>query len=88
MNWQAECAAVIPCLNEEATIAPVIRAVRVQLPTVIVVDDGSTDRTAELARGAGAEVLTHERTAGKGRANIHQVTFRRFSSALRARPPR
>ena len=85
MNWQAECAAVIPCLNEEATIAPVIRAVRVQLPTVIVVDDGSTDRTAELARGAGAEVLTHERTAGKGRALLtgwRQACARGFRWAL------
>ena len=68
MNWRAECAAVIPGLNEETTIGWVVTAVRVHLPTVLVVDDGSADRTAALAAEAGAEVLRHQTTGGKGAA--------------------
>ena len=63
----------IPALNEEATIAQVIGAVPTGLPgvdevCVLVVDDGSGDRTGELARGAGATVVRHEQTRGVGAA--------------------
>ena len=64
----ARCAVVIPCFNESASIATVIPAVRRHLPAVLVVDDGSTDNTASLARAAGATVLQHERNLGKGAA--------------------
>src|SRR6478672_13008717 len=66
MDWQADCAAVIPCLNEEAAIGNLVRSVRDHLPTVLVVDDGSTDRTAQTAIQAGARVIRHERNQGKG----------------------
>jgi glycosyltransferase involved in cell wall biosynthesis len=62
------CAAVIPCFNEESAIGPVVSALRKQLPVVIVVDDGSTDRTALKAKGSGAFVLRHENNCGKGAA--------------------
>jgi glycosyltransferase involved in cell wall biosynthesis len=62
------CAAVIPCLNESASIASLVTAVRRQLPGVLVVDDGSTDETARLAEAAGATVLQHGRNRGKGAA--------------------
>jgi glycosyltransferase involved in cell wall biosynthesis len=62
------CAAVIPCLNERAGIAVLVAALRQQLPRVLVVDDGSVDDTAELARDAGAMVLHHKRNLGKGAA--------------------
>jgi glycosyltransferase involved in cell wall biosynthesis len=68
MTWQDQCAAVIPCLDEEAAIASVVRAVRAHLPAVLVVDDGSQDRTAVLAEQAGAQVLAHAHTRGKGAA--------------------
>jgi glycosyltransferase involved in cell wall biosynthesis len=68
VNWRTECAAVIPCLNEAATIAPLIGAVRSHLDNVIVVDDGSSDQTAALATAAGADVLSHELSQGKGAA--------------------
>jgi len=53
---------VIPARNEEAHISRVVRSVLAQCPAgsaleVIVSDDGSTDRTAEKARGAGARVV-------------------------------
>lgn len=60
------CAAVIPCLNEENSIAPLVLALRQQLATVAVVDDGSSDQTALKAKDAGALVLRHEHNCGKG----------------------
>ena len=62
------CAAVIPCFNESASIAALVAAVRRQLPSVLIVDDGSTDATAQLAGKAGAVVLRHARNLGKGAA--------------------
>jgi len=55
-------ALIIPALNEEAVIARVVAEVpREQAQTVIVVDNGSTDRTAEQAAAAGATVVREER---------------------------
>ena len=68
MNWTNRCAAVIPCLNEARTIAQVVAAVRRFVPTVIVIDDGSSDNTGILARNAGAEVIRHAEPQGKGAA--------------------
>lgn len=62
------CAAVIPCFNESATIASLIPAIRRQLPTVFVVDDGSADGSGDLARAAGAVVVRHGQNLGKGAA--------------------
>ncbi len=58
----------IPCLNEEATVASVVADFRRALPeaSVVVYDNGSTDRTAERARAAGAEVVPVP-DRGKGR---------------------
>jgi glycosyltransferase involved in cell wall biosynthesis len=54
--------AIIPCLNEESTIAAVASAVLSQgVQEVVVVDGGSSDRTAECARAAGARVITQPR---------------------------
>jgi len=62
------CAAVIPCLNEAASIVSLVVAVRQQLSSVLVVDDGSTDETSRLAEGVGAKVLQHGCNRGKGAA--------------------
>jgi len=82
MNWQRGCAAVIPCFNEAEQIQRVVRHVLEFLPTVIVVDDGSTDRTAEKAKFAGAEILRLDRNSGKGAAlrrgwrRAHELGFK------------
>src|SRR5215470_11967838 len=59
-------AAVIPAYNEEKHIGDVIRRTRQKLDDVLVVDDGSRDKTAERAREAGAEVIVHSQNRGKG----------------------
>ncbi|HEY6908584.1 MAG TPA: glycosyltransferase family 2 protein [Myxococcales bacterium] len=62
-------AVVIPCHNEETSIAKVIADFRAALPRarVVVVDNASSDGTAACARSAGAEVVS-ERRRGKGYA--------------------
>jgi glycosyltransferase involved in cell wall biosynthesis len=60
--------ALIPALDEAATIAHVVGEIRSHVSRVVVVSDGSRDATADLARGAGATVLCHGDTQGKGRA--------------------
>jgi glycosyltransferase involved in cell wall biosynthesis len=62
------CAAVIPCLNEQATISAVISDLRQHVGTVYVVDDGSSDETSSRAEAAGARLLRHSSNKGKGAA--------------------
>ena len=57
-------AVVIPALNESGTIANVVTAVQAYGVTALVVDDGSTDNTVELARAANAFVVCHEQNRG------------------------
>jgi len=61
---------VIPAKNESAAIGKVIQSAVEHYPDaqVIVVDDGSTDDTAEVARAAGAEVLKNPESLGNGAA--------------------
>jgi glycosyltransferase involved in cell wall biosynthesis len=59
-------AAIIPAYLEEKHIADVVRRTLQQLDHVLVVDDGSTDATAEHAREGGADVIVHEQNRGKG----------------------
>jgi len=68
MLGTATCAVVIPCFNEGASIAALVREVRQHLPFVMVVDDGSNDDTSALAAAAGATVVSHARNLGKGAA--------------------
>jgi glycosyltransferase involved in cell wall biosynthesis len=60
-------AVVIPCKDEEAAVAQVVRGFRASLPTadIYVYDNNSTDRTAEIARREGA-IVRRERLPGKG----------------------
>ncbi|WP_426417222.1 glycosyltransferase family 2 protein [Aestuariirhabdus sp. LZHN29] len=63
-----EIAVVIPAYNEARTIASIVTKAGGYAGLVIVVDDGSTDNTTELAREAGAKVLLHDHRQGKAAA--------------------
>jgi glycosyltransferase involved in cell wall biosynthesis len=60
--------AVIPALNESASIARVVTEALEFVDHVIVVDDGSVDGTADLATAAGAVVMRHPHNRGVGSA--------------------
>ncbi len=72
-------AVLIPCYNEEKTIAKVVKDAREALPdaVVYVYDNNSTDRTVELARDAGA-VIRYENMQGKG--NVMRRMFREIEA--------
>ena len=66
----SDLAAVIPAFDEEARIAETVEAAGkvAGVDLVVVVDDGSRDATARVARAAGAVVVRHSRNRGKGAA--------------------
>ncbi|MBU3742112.1 MAG: glycosyltransferase family 2 protein [Candidatus Kapabacteria bacterium] len=65
-------AVIIPALNEEASIGRVVVAVREHVGRVVVVDNGSTDATAKVARAAGAHVV-HQQERGYGAACLRGI---------------
>ena len=60
--------AVIPAYNEQVAIGSVVILARLFVERVIVVDDGSTDKTSQVAQIAGAEVVTLKENSGKAHA--------------------
>jgi glycosyltransferase involved in cell wall biosynthesis len=65
---EAKVVAAIPCFNEERFIGSVVLKTKGYVDEVMVIDDGSTDRTALVAEKAGAIVIRHESNQGKGAA--------------------
>ncbi len=65
---RSQTAAVIPAYQDEKHIGDIVSRTREQLDHVLVIDDGSTDQTAQRAREAGAEVIVHDQNRGKGEA--------------------
>jgi glycosyltransferase involved in cell wall biosynthesis len=70
---------IIPCLNEEQGIEQVLRRMPPFVDQVIVVDNGSTDRTSEVAHSLGAEVI-REPVRGYGRS--YKMGFTRATGDL------
>lgn len=65
-------AVIIPALNEEASLGRVLADIPEYVDRVVVGDNGSTDRTAEIARAGGAEVV-HEPERGYGAACLRAI---------------
>lgn len=65
---------IIPCLNEEQGIEEVLKRMPAFVDQVIVVDNGSTDRTADVAQSYGAQVI-REHVRGYGRAYKKGFSF-------------
>lgn len=63
----SEILAIIPAYNASRSVSSVVHGAIPHLP-VLVVDDGSTDNTAEIARNAGAAVISQSPNQGKGAA--------------------
>jgi glycosyltransferase involved in cell wall biosynthesis len=69
---RAKILAAIPCFNEERCIGSVVLKTKSFADSVLVIDDGSTDATAEIATQAGATVYQHGQNRGYGVA-IHSA---------------
>ncbi len=67
----------IPCYNEGLTIGSLVLKARAHADEVLVVDDGSSDDTAAIARLSGASVLVHERQQGKGAGVLDAMAYAR-----------
>lgn len=63
-----EPCALVPAFEAAATVGEVVRGLRKSIARVLVVDDGSSDRTAEAAASEGADVLRRPVNGGKGAA--------------------
>lgn len=62
--------AVIPAYNEASRVTDVVKHALAHVQRVIVVDDGSTDATGDVARAAGALIIRHPQNSGAGAATM------------------
>jgi glycosyltransferase involved in cell wall biosynthesis len=77
--------ALIAAYNEATCIAEVVLRIRRHVDHTIVIDDGSTDGTGDVAAQAGAEVVRHAANRGKGsaiRSGLNLVRARAYSHVL------
>jgi len=73
--------ACIPAYNEENTISDLVKTAKRHVDKVVVCDDGSTDKTLENAKLAGAEIVTHEKNQGYGAAIVSLFDYCRMQNA-------
>ena len=59
---------VVPAYNEQEKIFEIVKKIKRFADKIIVVDDGSADKTAEFAKNAGAHVISYRKNKGKGYA--------------------
>ena len=74
---------IIPAYNAESSVGDVIEGTKKYLPRVIVVNDGSTDRTEDVARRRAAEIVSLPSNRGKGFA-LRQGFGRALSNGCKA----
>ncbi len=79
MYKQQSITVIIPCLNEEQGIEGVMKRMPEFVDQVIVVDNGSTDRTADVAKGYGARVIQED---ARGYVRAYKTGFSAATSDL------
>ena len=67
-NESVKILALLPAYNEEKHLEKVLTEVKKYISDILVVDDGSADKTAEIARGTGVNVLSRGYNCGKGQS--------------------
>lgn len=85
MNTAPRYCVLIPCLNEERAIGDLLRSVLAHCAEVIVVDDGSDDRTPEIVGAMPVTLLRHPRRRGKGealRSGFREALARGYDAVL------
>jgi glycosyltransferase involved in cell wall biosynthesis len=81
----AHVAVLIPALNEELRIRDVVQGALAQCPNIIVIDDGSTDATAERIADLPVTLIRHPTCMGKGlslRDGFHEAAARGYAGVL------
>ena len=73
--------ACIPAYNEENTISDLVKSTKKFVDKVVVCDDGSTDKTLDNAKLAGAEIISHKKNQGYGAAIISLFDYCRMQNA-------
>lgn len=76
---------VIPAYNEQENMGSVLEKIKKITPSdteIIVVDDGSTDNTAEIAKKKGAKVIRHWRNMGKGVSIREATSFAKANTVI------
>jgi len=73
--------ACIPAYNEENTISDLVKTAKRHVDKVVVCDDGSTDKTLENAKLAGAEIISHKKNQGYGAAIVSLFDYCRMQNA-------
>ena len=71
----------IPAFNEEVAIGSIVLRLKKYADEVLVIDDGSRDRTAEVAKMASATVLSHPTNLGKGASIRDAFAYARLANA-------
>lgn len=82
---ESDICAIIPAYNACDTVVDVIKGVSRYLNTVVVVDDGSTDKTKQVVSDTSAVLLSHNRNEGKGtalRTGFEFMINNRFEAAI------
>lgn len=84
MSNKIKVTAIVPALNEQETIGNVLRALleSKEIDEVILVDDGSTDRTPEIGKELGVKVISLPKIGGSGKGNAMRVGVENANSEI------